>query len=85
MRIIRETWVNKCRRPHICWYCGHRIEIGEKAYLQVNLEDDLQSVYSHEICNEHVNQFGELDNENMYCPHETGNLEQIRKEVENGI
>lgn len=86
MIILHEGFV-KCKKPHICWYCRNRIEVGEKAFVQANVNSDgPQSCHCHEICKNHVDLFGEIDHvDGCYYEHETGNLEQIKKEVENGL
>lgn len=86
MTVLRESYV-KCRKPHICWYCNNRIDAGQFAFVQANVHDrEVQSVYAHEVCKKHVDLFGEIDYaDGRYYEHETGNLEQIKKEVENGL
>ena len=47
-----QSKVVKARKPHVCVWCGERIEVGESAQYRVYInEGDFQSDYLHPECN----------------------------------
>lgn len=47
------------RKPHACFCCGRKFEIGSKMDCQVNVDGHIYSLYTCLACNEIINLFPE--------------------------
>jgi hypothetical protein len=54
-RILSSGHYKKVRKPHDCYICDRRIEVGQPAYWQVNVGADwgFCKVFHHDNCNPH--------------------------------